>query len=245
MKETYQQKAYLRLGIKQTDWMPILGFTQNLTFLHKLYYYYQQVYLLQPNLFLWMGLARLTGGQVLWGMSNLIKISKDPSVLTQRIVLAAKDIFENLAWQHEYFLDKPAEFLAYIKELDKINTHKNAYYKAWQLIFTNKKENIAKGNEMLLENEQLNTIQHHYDEIKKDSYAKKYFWFTRFVMRCIHPYHNRFILDFPFEDVTNFKARWKWITHKKGMWISWVATPSHEKIRLISLCNEAIIKHKW
>lgn len=245
MKEKYLQNAYLRLGVRPQDWVPALGFTKNLFILHKLYYYYQQVYLLQPNLFLWMGLARLTGGQVLWGMGNLVKISKDPSVLSHRIVLTAKDIFENLAWQHEFYLDKPTEFLFYLKEFDKTHTHKNAYYTAWQLILTNTKDNIAKGNEMLLENEQLNTIQHNYDEIKKDSYSKRYFWFTRFVMRCIHPYHNRFILDYPFEDVTKFTARWKWITHKAGMWNSWVATSTNEKIRLINLSNEDIMKHRW
>ena len=245
LKELYTKKAYVRMGIAATDWKPALGYRYNREIMDQLYYYYQQVYLLKPEAFYWMGLARLTGGQVLWGMDHLVAIVKDPCVLTQKIVEAAKDIFENLAWQHELFLDDPQQLIQAVMLQDCTKKETYLYQQCWQLIWHNTDESIAEGNGMLLYNEQYNSIQPHYNAIKMDTYSKKYFWFTRFIMRCIHPYHHRFILDQPWKDVTDFAPRWQWISHDKGMWKTWVATPISEKIRLIQLPNEAIMAHRW
>ncbi len=244
-KLNYTDIAYKRLGIKETDWQPQLGFKQSKVILEKLYNYYQAIYLLQPTKFYWAGLARLTGGQVLYGMSNLVKIAKDPCALTQHMMMAAKDIFDSIAWQHELFMVDADLLLATCKEIDEAENHTYKYFQCWQNILSKDKSLVAKGNEMLLHNEQLNTIQKHYEEIKKDSYSKKYFWFTSFVMRCIHPYHPRFIFQYPFRNFTVFDDRWKWITNKKGMWPCWINISTEEKIRLVSLSNENVIKHRW
>lgn len=89
------------------------------------------------------------------------------------------------------------------------------------------------------------TVQPHYNFIKTDAYSKKYFWFTRFAMRNIHPYHNHFFFDVPFQDVTEFEHRWHWIAHEKGMWQTWIALPQSERNRLVALSNEAVIRHEW
>ncbi|HAD13343.1 MAG TPA: hypothetical protein DCF33_13010 [Saprospirales bacterium] len=98
---------------------------------------------------------------------------------------------------------------------------------------------------MLLKNEQECTIQPHYERIREDSYANRFFRFTRFVMRNIHPYHRRFILEFPLGDVTRFEDRWKWITHPAGMWPRWVHLPRQERERLVALLNLQVISHQW
>jgi hypothetical protein len=244
-QHAYTAIAYQRLGISEADWKPELGFKASEAILDKLYHYYQAVYLLQPDKFYWAGLARLTGGQVLYGMRNLTKIAKDPSVITQEIMATAKDIFDSIAWQHELFLADKDLLLLTCMTIDAVQQHTYSYYECWKLIFSDDDALVAKGNEMLLHNEQLDTIQKHYNQIKTDAYSRRYFWFTRFVMRCIHPYHSRFILQFPFGDVTRFADRWKWISNKKGMWPSWIAISREEKIRLVSLSNESVTRHRW
>ena len=245
IREYYLNLAYERAGIQAITWQPALGFRSNAEILNQVYRYYQALYLEKPDQFLWAGLARLTGGQVLFGMNNAVKIARDPCVLTQEIVAVAKDIFESLAWQHELFLQHPAQLISVCNSMKNKDLHIHAYADCWQLILTNTYENVCLGNKMLLENEQHNTIQPHYETIRKDAYANRYFRFTRFVMRNIHPHHRRFIFDFPFGDVTRFEDRWQWITHPKGMWPTWVGLGQKERDRLVSLSNESVVAHQW
>ncbi len=245
IKKEYTRRAYLRLGFRAEEWQPELGFKANLPILDAVYYAYQSLYFERPNRFLWAGLARLTGGQVLFGMNNLTKFIKDPCVLTQEIVAIAKDIYDNLAWQHELFLDDPELLLSVCAELDRVEAPPYNYADCWRLIQQNDAAAIAKGNKMLLENEQHHTVQPHYNRIKSDAYSKPFFACTRFVMRNIHPAHRWFFMDLPFRDVTVFENRWHWISHEKGMWKTWINLPESERSRLIGLPNEAIIGHNW
>jgi hypothetical protein len=241
----YIKQTYLSAGIEEAAWKPELGFRHNRSLLDKLYYYYQELYFKSPEQFLWAGLARLTGGQVLFGMDNLTRIAKDPCVLTQQIMAVAKDIFEGLAWQHELFLEDKTALTAICSKLDEVAPAVHAYSACWQLIDKGDAANISLGNKMLLQNEQQNTIQPHYDTIKKDPYSARYFWFTRFIMRNIHPHHRRFILSQPLGDVTQIKHRWQWIDGPAGMWQTWCNLPQAERDRLVALDNDAVIHHRW
>jgi hypothetical protein len=245
IQQKYTAIAYAKAQINENDWKLDQGFKANRLILHKLYYYYQDLYFRNPEQFLWCGLARLTGGQVLYGMNNLTKICKDPSVITCNITAIAKDIFEAMAWQHELLLNDPILLLKLCNELDKEKQATHSYQLCWKTILKNTEDDIADGNKMLLENEQNNTIQLHYDAIKKDAYSARYFWFTRFIMRNIHPYHKRFIFSVPFKDVTLFKYRWQWIDGEKGMWNTWITLSKEERNRLVALSNEEVMQHKW
>ncbi len=238
-------RAYQRLGVNPTDWQPHLGFRANEPILLPLYRYYQQVYQESPDRLLWAGLARLTGGQVLFGMRNVVKIAKDPCVLTQKIMAVAKDIFENLAWQHELFLTDRHLLGSVCTALDQQAAHRYPYAECWRKIGSDIYQEVCLGNKMLLENEQRNTIQPHYDLIRLDRYANRYFRFTRFAMRNIHPHHRRFILEFPFGDVTRFDDRWRWIGHNRGMWATWTGLEQAERDRLVALSNEDVVSHRW
>ncbi len=241
----YQDRAYARLGVQPADWQPQLGFRANEHILQPLYQYYQQIYQQDPGRLLWAGLARLTGGQVLFGMRNLVKIAKDPCVLSQEIVAVAKDIFESLAWQHELFLEDRELLLSVCDNLYPAQAEQHAYAECWRLIGADDSASIAQGNRMLLQNEQRQTIQPHYETIRRDAYANRYFRFTRFAMRNIHPHHRRFIFDHPLGDVTRFADRWHWIDHAKGMWTSWVGLTQAERNRLVALSNEDVVRHYW
>jgi len=245
IRRQYRDKAYRRLGLDPAAWQPDAGFRANEHMLQPLYLYYQELYRENPHRFLWAGLARLTGGQVLFGMTNAVKIAKDPCVLTREIVAVAKDIFENLAWQHELFLTDAHLLRSVCEEMDQQQTHRHKYADCWTLISSNVYADICLGNRMLLENEQRDTIQPHYETIRKDRYANRYFRFTRFVMRNIHPHHRRFILDCPFGDVTRFEDRWQWIGHARGMWATWVGLEQGERDRLVGLSNEDVVGHRW
>ena len=129
--------------------------------------------------------------------------------------------------------------------LDKTECGAHSFADCWRLIAQNDAKSIALGNKMLLENEQRNTVQPHYERIKLDNYSRFFFAFTRFVMRNIHPYHHWFFVDLPFKDVTVFENRWRWITHEKGMWQTWTEITSKEQGRLVGLSNEAIVTHNW
>ncbi len=239
---SYIARSYTNAGIDAAAWHPSAGFRANRLILERLYYYYQELYFKNPSAFLWAGLARLTGGQVLYGMQNLTRIAKDPCVLTQEIMAVAKDIFESLAWQHELYLDDRQTLYAICAQTDAATPQPHPYTACWQTIDAC---NISGGNKMLLHNEQFNTIQPHYNLIKKDAYSARYFWFTRFVMRQIHPHHRRFIFSVPLGDVTVFKDRWQWIEGASGMWHTWAALPQAERDRLVGLSNEAVVGHHW
>jgi hypothetical protein len=211
--------------------------------MQRLYEYYQSLYLKNPGGFLWAGLARLTGGQVMYGMENLCRIAKDPCALTQGIVDTAKDIFEKMAWQHELYLTDRPQLLQLCGQIDKEAPAVHPYSRCWQLVATGQLDDVALGNQLLLQNEQQHTIQPHYDAIKKDAYSARYFWFTRFVMRNIHPYHRRFIFCQPLGDVTTIHDRWRWIS--RSMWPSWCALPEAERSRLVALSNEEVMRHRW
>lgn len=244
-QQFFQEKAYERAGIIAKNWNPSEGFRANEVVLPFVYDYYQRIYFEQPDRFLWAGLARLTGGQVLFGLRNAVKIMDDPCVLTQEIVAVAKDIFESLAWQHELFLQDPETLENVCKALEDNPIHTHAYADCWQKMMSDDYETICLGNRMLLENEQRHTIQPHYETIRDDGYSNPFFRLTRWTMRNIHPKHRRFFWDMPLGDVTRFDDRWRWISHPRGMWPTWVRLPQKERDRLVALPLEAVIRHQW
>ena len=211
--------------------------------MEQLYRYYQQLYFRGEGNFLWAGLARMTGGQVLYGMRNIVKLAKDPCALTVHITGVARAIFEHMAWQHEVYLDDPSLLIETCTALNA--TVEYPYADCWKMILTGNGTAIAEGNRMLLRNEQLNTIQPYYELIRNDAYSARYFWLTRFVMRQIHPHHRRFIFYHPFGDVTRFPDRWKWIEGERGMWATWIACGRKERDRLVALPNEEVVAHRW
>jgi hypothetical protein len=248
--EHYLTAAYTKAFGKrdEAEWDPSLGFSANRARIVKLYDYYRDAYLANPDSFLWAGLARLAGGVVVSGLDLLFP---DPGVDTVGFVQIGKNIFHDLAWQLEAFLDDPAIALKLAAQRDTEAPARVSYAGAWTKITTGDPVQIAAGNRDLLENEQFSIIQPLYDQIKSQASLGMASPFTN----SVHPYHRDFLVDLPSGDVTVADDRWNWITLPGGMWEKWaerhgtdtlpVEMSKEERTRLVSLSLDDIMRRNF
>lgn len=245
-RDWYILQAYEKaFGQKDDSWDPSLGFAANRDRIVTLYGYYRDTYLARPGQFLWAGLGRLAGGAVVGGLDFAIRFQSDPSFLTTTMVRIGKNIFLDLVWLHEAFLDDPSKAVRLAQEHDTRHPAKRSYAEAWTKISNGSADDIADGNRMLLENEQFTIIQPLYDAIKGDPESLGTFQKTSAFTSNIHPYHRDFITAFPMGDVTVDTDRWAWIAETDGMWEKWVAMPQAERVRLINLSMDDLIAQRW
>jgi hypothetical protein len=226
-------------------WDPAAGYRANRPRILRLYDYYRDVYLKRPDLFLWAGLGRMAGGAVVSGLDIVSVAGETP--LTQTMVQIGKSIFEDLAWQHEAFLDDPTTAIALAAARDAEAPARRSYADAWRDIGSGDADRVVRGNLVLLENEQFTIIQPQYDSIASGTEAT-IFRRTRAFTNKIHPYHRDFLIVRPTGDVIQFDDRWAWITETDGMWDKWVkmiqvAPP--ERTRLVSLSFDDILRQNF
>lgn len=229
----------------QAAWDPALGFLPNRARIVQLYDYYRDTYLKQPDVFLWAGLGRMAGGAVVSGLDLVSCIGE--SELTQTMVAIGKAIFEDLAWQHEAFLDDPQVAITLAHQHDTQHPARRGYGDAWADIASGDPDRLSSGNRALLENEQFTIIQPLYDHIAAGSEAVV-FRRTRAFTNKVHPYHRDFLLDFPMGDVIVADDRWAWITKDDGMYAKWAIMPtvaSQERTRLVSLSFDDILNQQF
>ena len=84
-------------------WMCADDFARHRPHLLHIYDCYRDLFNSNEPAFLWAGLGRMAGGAVLGGLRFLLSVSPDPSFTTDTMVLTGKQIFLDLAWQHELF----------------------------------------------------------------------------------------------------------------------------------------------
>ena len=138
-----------------------MAIRQNRARILQLYEYYQRTFLARPDQFLWAGLGRMAGGAVVGGIDLFVAVPElDPGFLTTTMVRIGKEIFLDLAWQHEAFLADPVNAIQLVREHDVRHTAKASYASAWEKITSGNTEAIAEGNRMLLENEQFSIVGH-------------------------------------------------------------------------------------
>jgi hypothetical protein len=226
-------------------WDPLAGFGANQSRIIQLYDYYRDLFNSNAQAFLWAGLGRMAGGAVLGGLRFLLSVSSDPSFTTNMMVLIGKQIFLDLAWQHELFRDNVQQAITAAQRHDERFPAKSSYAMAWMAIASGDAGQVASGNQMLLSNEQFSIIQPLYDAIKAEPNAAESFAHTRAFTSNIHPYHLDFEEAMQGGDVTNADDRWAWITQPGGMWDKWVIMPAEERQRLVNLSIEDIIAQRW
>ncbi|MDQ2719720.1 MAG: hypothetical protein M3Z26_08185 [Bacteroidota bacterium] len=257
--EASQQIDYYRLislsnaDITKEDWQPDLGYIQNKPIIQKVYEYYKSLFnnSIVPDRFLWAGLGRLAGSAVLGGLDNDASFDADPSDVTIGMVNIGKNIFMDLAWQHEAYLDLVITntdvntFLSVLDFYDQNFPAKNKYKDAWNTIISG---DIINGNLALLENEQASIIQPVYDSIMGQSNNAMFQNPSPFINQ-VHPYHLDFLISKPTGSILNFNDRWDWIVNGKGngdgMWQKWITIPANERIRLINIDMDKLINHDW
>jgi len=224
------------------DWDPDQGFAVNRPQIVDVYAYYASLAFAQPDLFLWAGLGHMAVGAVVGGLDS------DPGFIPQNVMVhIGRDIFYDLAWMHEAYLDAPDMVVNLADLHDQFNTYPSydqagthtfvpgtpstSYKAAWQKIVSGDPDSIASGNQDLLQNEQFSIVQPQYDYLSS-------FWGsglpTPFTNE-IHPYHRSFIEEEPGGDILQAASRWDWITHPQGMWENWVACGADERSRLLQL----------
>jgi hypothetical protein len=262
LKAFYTNAAFLKaFPAGRPAWRPEDGFDANRPILLQLYSYYRTLHLLRPEQFLWAGLGRMAGGAVLGGLQN--PVLDDTSSIVRVMLRIGKDIFLDLAWLHEAFLDNPAQAIQLAHAHDQhimtadyshgeppsaVNRgHAESYGAAWEKIDSGDPGQIAEGNRMLLANEQWSIIQPHYDYLLAtlDFVSQLMFMRTSAFAGHIHPYHRDFIVAFPTSNVLIAEDRWNWITESGGMMEKWIATGAQERNRLISLDMDAIIAQRF
>ncbi len=229
----------------RSAWDPLAGFAANQERIVQLYDYYRDLFNSNESAFLWAGLGRMAGGAVLGGMRFLIQNASDPSFITNMMVLIGKQIFLDLAWQHELFRDNPQQAVAVARRHDARFPGRASYAQAWTEIASSDSDQIASGNQRLLSNEQFTIIQPLYDAIKAEPSAAADFSHTRAFTGNIHPYHFDFETVMQTGDVTVADDRWAWITQPGEMWDKWVTMPAEERHRLVNLSIEDIIAQRW
>lgn len=249
----YRLQSLNNAGINKEDWQPTAGYLQNRTIIQKIYEYYRALFNNSsvPDKFLWAGLGRMAGSAVLSGLDNNVLFDADPSDVTIAMVTIGKNIFMDLAWQHEAYLDLVISksdintFLSVLDNYDQNLPAKNKYKDAWSNIDSG---NLINGNLALLENEQASIIQPIYDSLTSQSNNALFQNPSAFVNQ-IHPYHLDFLISKPIGAILNFEDRWDWIINGKGqgdgMWQKWNSIPATERTRLVNLEMDKLIRHDW
>jgi hypothetical protein len=231
------------------SWDPDQGLALNRPQIVDAYAYYRDLAAGQPDLFLWAGLGHMAGGAVVGGLDA------DPGFAEQSVMVRiGRDIFNDLAWQHEAFLDAPDTVVNLAALHDQFNTYPQydsngvvsyqpgtphtSYKAAWQKIVSGDPASIASGNRDLLENEQWSIIRPQYDFFQTISFSGLAGPFTN----NIHPYHRAFLIEEPTGNILQAASRWDWITHPQGMWEQWVAAGAQERGRLVQLPFDQILR---
>jgi hypothetical protein len=257
-RQFYLRRSYEKAfgQFDEANWNPQLGFAANEVRILKLYDYYRDTYLARPDIFLWAGLGRMAGGAVVGGL-RLFVATGGETFFTQTMVRIGKEIFHDLAWQHEAILDDEANALKLAAEHDTTSPARRSYRQAWENILSGNATRIATGNKMLLENEQFTIIQPSYNQLVGSSEGG---WggpmrSLKAFTNSIHPYHRDFLLSLPTGDIVKDTDRWSWITETGGMWEKWgekrgvpaapIAMSRTERARLVSLPMDKIIRREF
>jgi hypothetical protein len=233
------------------SWDPAAGWADNRPRVVDVYGYYRDLALAQPTMFLWAGLAHMAGGAIVGGLDLVGVDDTSKSIM----IAAGRDIFFDLAWQHEAFLDG-ADIVDLAGLHDQFQTYPTyntpdgtegfvrvtpaaSYADAWRDTTSGDENRIALGNRGLLRNEQQSIVQPHYDHLNAvTSPGGLVSAFTN----TIHPYHRGFLIDSPQGNVLDFDSRWAWITKPSGMLDNWNKAGEAERTRLVNLPFDQIIR---
>ena len=228
----WQKRALKAANLDLGSWRPDKGFAANLVNVKNVYAYYMRLFSQNEDL-LWAGMAKLAGGVVYRGFQQsqrmLSAAEEDyglgplepPSVTTGRRAVAAyvtvgqnillqmqKEIFLDLAWQHQAYLEGGLPALE-----DAYARGEGVPIEAWRDIASGNPVRVQFGNEALLRREQETILPPYYKKIRNlPSVGVIPVVISRFFTESPIPGGNKFNDVVPGGDVTQFRDRWLWIT---------------------------------
>lgn len=182
---------------------------------------YAAMYLKNPKLYKWAGLAALASGEV--GRQTESKKSQfDVTMsqykinwikLTKSVLDGNEAIYQDLFWQYLLVQDKGLEGIKQVYAEGGIDKNLLA---AWTQILSEEEEEVWKGNTTLLHHEQYSIAQPMYDR-NPGSFAifskfPEYFELTS----PVPSQHSVFPSQ---KTIANFDDRWSWI--KTDIWPAW------------------------
>jgi len=192
LRDYWGGRAMSRAGIDPETWDPELGSAKNWDTVIKVYEYYGQLYLDDPDL-QWAGMANLAGPSFAGAFKDLSvsgRISRalldrrgsdiDPRVRSLLEPIAGlsahelkfyevsllkmqKEIFLDLAWQHEAYRSGGREEIERLAATEALDAEAGD---AWKQIGSGNPGAVLLGNRALLKREQLEIIDDDYDRMR-------------------------------------------------------------------------------
>jgi hypothetical protein len=164
-----------------------------------------------------------------------------------------RDIFDDLAWQHEAYL---ALGLPELKRLRDLNQLGVSYYDAWQKIDSGNTEKVWEGNCKLLWHEQHDVITLGYaglsdmagvptamSALAQSPHPWGESFYDYYSIDTTPPSFQRYPPPVFVRDVTRFADRWGWL--EKNIWPSWKKQSQAARTRLINMSLEDLGDRKF
>jgi len=219
-KGHWQHRAFLSAGIDPDRWDPDAGFTRTETIVQRVYAYYMKLFNANENL-LWAGLAKLAGAQVYHGL-GMTQVSIETAATTAdqiptadlvifyartvqvQLLTAQRAIFDDLAWQHQAFLEGGLPAL-------EAHAATGIPVDAWRDIASGDPGRVQSGNRALAWREQKKVLAPFYASIRDmadfDQIPKRMSAEAPSPVPGAKPFRE-VVHD---GDITVFEDRWKWI----------------------------------
>ncbi len=184
-----RRQARRTAGItSEQDWNVSRGLRANEKMVRRVYRYYEELYF-TDNRLLWAGAAKLAGGPVYAGMQDTHDlIAQGAETVSHRLLQMQKEIFNDLAWQHELFLARGIEGMQAAQagrivlqggEVQQglgdagarnaqLVQGPTSLISAWEDIASGEPQRVQRAVRVMLAREQDPVLQHFYDDLQRD-----------------------------------------------------------------------------